>query len=638
MADDVFGIVGSVIVGAYQVETVVAEGGFGVVYRARHTGFRAPVALKCLKIPQQLSAAHQEEFLEQFRGEAELLFRLSASIPTVVRPLHVDAVTMADGTFMPFMALEWLEGETLDAIMERRKEDGLSPLSLKKLVKLLTPVARALERAHNYMGPDGPISIVHRDLKPENIFVANVAGERVVKILDFGIGKAKSVASQVAGRASQTHSALASFTPAYGAPEQWVPKRFGQTGPWTDVWGLALTLVEVMAGRPIIDGDQAAMMGTALDATRRPTPRTEGLVVSDQVEGVFVRALALDPRDRYAEAGAFWDDLLRAAGVVEPRTASVRPAGATFRDERSEGGVVPRVETIEAAMPERSSRISGLQPRAVPDEREAATLDPVALAGNAPELGGGTPAAPAPVHVSPRPQAAPAAAAPPAAAVAIPDLAFDKPAPRSRTASSDSMPAFSGVIDFDDSAGVDLALDLAPGEEPVRRLSSGSLRAVSAPPSASPAHRSGDAWPAAASSVAPPSGRSASGTSWPAVGKAGQSSPSWSAPDPPESRRATTEPAPGAPPPGSSLLPARPESDLPAVQPVIRSEPTMLRRILPGAVLLVASIVLTLVDQAVASSSGNVLTFGPIPAGYVAGFFMVAGVVLLIYRLFPRGS
>ncbi len=426
MAEDVFGIVGSVIVGAYQVETVVAEGGFGVVYRAHHTGFRAPVALKCLKIPQQLSAAHQEEFLEQFRGEAELLFRLSASIPTVVRPLHVDAVTMADGTFMPFMALEWLEGETLDAIMERRKEDGLSPMSLKKLVRLLTPVARALERAHNYMGPDGPISIVHRDLKPENIFVANVAGEQVVKILDFGIGKAKSVASQVAGRASQTHSALASFTPAYGAPEQWVPKRFGQTGPWTDVWGLALTLVEVMAGRAIIDGDQAAMMGTAVDPTRRPTPRTEGLVVSDEVEAVFVRALALDPRDRYPEAGAFWDDLLRAAGVVEPRMASLRPGGGAFRDERSEGGVVPRVETIEAAMPERSSRISGLQSRVAGDLREAATLDAVALAGNAPELAGGTPgggssAAPVPVHVSPRAQAAPPAAAPPAAPVAIPD-------------------------------------------------------------------------------------------------------------------------------------------------------------------------------------------------------------------------
>jgi serine/threonine protein kinase len=116
MNEDVFGIVGSVIAGAYKVEAVVAEGGFGVVYRAYHSGFRAPVALKLLKIPQQLDKKHQAEFLEQFRAEAEVLFRLSASIATVVRPLHVDAVTTDSGVFVPFMALECLDGETLSLI------------------------------------------------------------------------------------------------------------------------------------------------------------------------------------------------------------------------------------------------------------------------------------------------------------------------------------------------------------------------------------------------------------------------------------------------------------------------------------------------------------------------------------------
>src|SRR5215510_14946409 len=208
---DVFGIVGTTQAGNFRVERVVAEGGFGVVYRAHHSGFRAPVALKCLKVPQSLSSEQESHFLEQFRAEAELLFRLSASLPTVVRPLHVDAISMPDGRFVPFMALEWLEGETLEAIAQRRKAEGLPPIPLRKLVRMLTPVARALDRAHNFMGPHGPISIVHRDLKPENIFVANVAGEEIIKILDFGIGKAKSMANQVAGRASQTQSAFSSF-------------------------------------------------------------------------------------------------------------------------------------------------------------------------------------------------------------------------------------------------------------------------------------------------------------------------------------------------------------------------------------------------------------------------------------------
>ena len=78
----VFGIVGSTQAGAFRVEEAVAEGGFAVVYRAYHTAFRAPVALKCLKVPSMLSDRQKDEFLEQFRAEAELLFRLSARIPS----------------------------------------------------------------------------------------------------------------------------------------------------------------------------------------------------------------------------------------------------------------------------------------------------------------------------------------------------------------------------------------------------------------------------------------------------------------------------------------------------------------------------------------------------------------------------
>src|SRR3954469_1951737 len=283
MAEDAFGIVGQVIAGAYHVESVVAEGGFGTVYRAHHGGFRAPVALKCLRLPPGLLPDARKHFLDSFRAEAELLFRLSASIPAVVRPLHVDAFTAIDGRFVPYLVLEWLEGSTLDAVIRKRTAERQAPLALKKLVRLLTPVARALERAHNFHGPDGPVSIVHRDLKPENIFVANVAGEETVKIWDFGIGKAKSMVSQVAGRASQGAGGIATFTPAYGSPEQWAPKRYGQTGPWTDVWGLALTLSEALVGRPLIDGDPAAIMGTILDANQRPTPGSEGVIVSDEV-------------------------------------------------------------------------------------------------------------------------------------------------------------------------------------------------------------------------------------------------------------------------------------------------------------------------------------------------------------------
>ncbi|WP_437737651.1 protein kinase domain-containing protein [Sorangium sp. So ce1335] len=330
MAEDVFGIVGTTQ-GAFKVERVVAEGGFGVVYRAHHEAFRAPVALKCLKVPAALPEQLRARFLEQFREEAELLFRLSAAIPAVVRPLHHDLISTATGVFVPFIALEWLEGGTLASYIAARAGLGLPPLSPGEAIRLLTPVARALDAAHNFPGPGGPVCVVHRDLKPANIFLARIHGVEVMKILDFGIARARDAATVMAGQTATTSGGLSTaFTPAYGAPEQWAPKRFGKTGPWTDVWGLAVTVVEALAGREIIAGDHVAMMGTVLDEKRRPTPRSEGVLVPDALEGVFRRALAVDPRDRYRDVGAFWDEVEQALGLPQsaPPIAVPGRAGA----------------------------------------------------------------------------------------------------------------------------------------------------------------------------------------------------------------------------------------------------------------------------------------------------------------------
>jgi serine/threonine-protein kinase len=322
MAHDLFSIAGTTQ-GAFKVEKVVAEGGFGVVYRAYHGGFRAPVALKCLKMPAAMSPEAQEEFIEHFRAEAAVLFRLSSSIPAVVRPLHADVLFTSTGAIVPFIALEWLDGETLAAHIASRTAAGLAPFQIVSATRLLTPVARALDAAHRFPGPDGPICVVHRDIKPANIFLANVNGERVVKILDFGIARVRGVASVEAGLSSATGGPVA-FTPGYASPEQWLPKRFGSTGPWTDVWGLALTLVELVVGHPPLEGDVPAIMGTALDDKRRPTPRSEGVAVSDAVEDVLRRALAVDPRDRQKDAGVLWDELETALGVRRSSSPSLQ--------------------------------------------------------------------------------------------------------------------------------------------------------------------------------------------------------------------------------------------------------------------------------------------------------------------------
>jgi len=603
MAEDAFGIVGSVIASAFRVESVVAEGGFGTVYRAHHGGFRAPVALKCLRLPPGLLPEGRAQFLESFRAEAELLFLLSSSLPTVVRPLHVDAFTLPepDGRFVPYIVLEWLEGSTLDALVRKRRAEGQAPFALKKLVRWLTPVARALERAHNFHGPDGPVSIVHRDLKPENIFVASVAGEEVVKILDFGIAKAKSMVSQVAGRASQGPSAgIATFTPAYGSPEQWAPKRFGQTGPWTDVWGLALSLSEALVGHPLIDGDSAAIMGAILDPSRRPTPGSEGVIVSDEIEGVFAKALALDPRDRYADAGVFWNELLAAARISSGEQPEVRLP----RDGRAEAGGGPRVE-----------RVDSLRRPSLPAPSAAAARRPVA--GTLPITGNAAPAL----------RSAAPAAFPPAVSGSfeVPDLDL---APVSRPpgrAVSGKYQAASQPLDLDEGSGgfaaaPQLDLDL-PTHDPLhRRISSGGMQAVRPPLSDPPPSVGGG------SRSQPPPRRS----SFPPAALSSVVSDATGL-VPPVSPRA----APSVPPVSRGGSAPSPTSSSPKLQLRLAADPnaTWVERLLPGAVILASAILVTILDQLYSWVSGEVFSLGGLRTSVVAGVVMLFGLGLCAYRL-----
>lgn len=354
MAEDVFGILGKVIAGTYLVEHVVAEGGFGVVYRAYHRGFRARVALKCLKIPTSLSATQRSRFLEQFRAEAEVLFRLSAVSPTIVRPLHVDSFAQG-GRLVPFMALEWLDGWTLDQIIAQRIAQGRPPLGLRKLVRMLTPVARAIEQAHALPGVRS-LSVIHRDIKPENLFVAFIGGEQVVKILDFGISKISVGGSWARrGLGGEGQDGLVSFSPAYGAPEQWAPETFGPTGVWTDVWGLALTVVEAVKGREVFTGEPQDLRAAILDPVQRPTPRRHGVRVADEVEAIFERALALDPKSRYPSVRLFWDELLDALDL----DAQGQPRWSRRQDPRAEGSVPDGVELQEGSI---APRLTALPP------------------------------------------------------------------------------------------------------------------------------------------------------------------------------------------------------------------------------------------------------------------------------------
>jgi hypothetical protein len=295
MGQDPFGLIGKTIEGRFSVEHLVGEGGFGVVYRGYHLSFRQRIAVKVLKVPGHFTTQARNLFLEKFREEGEHLAKLSEH-RSVVRVFDFGATPTAAGPTAPYLVLEWLEGRDLETHMALRAKAGLGLPSEAEVVEFLRPVVDAIAFAHR-------LGIAHRDLKPANIFVAETSLGQVPKVLDFGIAKAMQEGESATMLATNTTSGFGAFSPQYGAPEQFLRKRFGATGPWTDVYSLGLVLVELLTGRRPYDGDEQPEFFMAATSDLRPTPRARGGKVSDELEAACAKALALMPQQRFPNAG-----------------------------------------------------------------------------------------------------------------------------------------------------------------------------------------------------------------------------------------------------------------------------------------------------------------------------------------------
>ncbi|MDB4992623.1 MAG: Serine/threonine kinase [Myxococcaceae bacterium] len=328
-------LIGTTIADKYTVESVVGEGGFATVYKATHILWKRPVALKVFGALHDFPPEQRERLLEDFVREGALLAELSEQSAAICQARDVGTVKTKRGHDVPYMVLEWLEGSSFEQVLEDEAKRGMPLRTMAEVVRLLDPVAHALRLAHER-------GIAHRDVKPANIFViGDPRSDRAqVKILDFGIAKVVQDAQRMAGSFHKTTGQTTSFTPAYGAPEQF-SRTFGATGPWTDSFALALIVTESVTGRVPLEGETIAEVAYAsVDVNRRPTPRTFGATVSDAVEAVFVRALAVKPEERYATAGELWEALRAAVAggvpIAEPsqrlvvsQQAPSNPFGAT---------------------------------------------------------------------------------------------------------------------------------------------------------------------------------------------------------------------------------------------------------------------------------------------------------------------
>jgi serine/threonine protein kinase len=297
---DPLNISGQVVAEKYRIEYLAGEGGFAVVYVAEHTIWKQPVAVKFFSGLSQAPAEYREELLQQFFQEGALLTELSSQTAGIVQARDVGAYTTPAGLWLPFMVLEWLDGTPLDALLAEDQRLG-QPWTEGEVVGFLRRILPILDVAHRR-------GVTHRDIKPANIFIMGSdvrALDTPCKLLDFGVAKMVSEHAKVNAALAKTGVAITSFTPRYGAPEQFT-RSYGATGPWTDVYSVALLACEMLTGRAALEGEDLIQFGfSSANPTRRPTPRFLGAKVSDQMEEAFAKALAIRPEDRFQRAGEF---------------------------------------------------------------------------------------------------------------------------------------------------------------------------------------------------------------------------------------------------------------------------------------------------------------------------------------------
>jgi serine/threonine-protein kinase len=270
------------LIGSYQIQALIGEGGMGSVYLAEHIIIGRKAAIKVLKKEYAADSTLVTRFINEARATNAI------GHPGIVEIL--DFGTLPGD--IPFLVMEYLRGESLARRLTRMKRLPL-PLALS----IAGQTAAGLGAAHEK-------GIVHCDLKPDNLFLTPdpvmPLGERV-KVLDFGIAKLRK---ELTASSSQTPSWALMGTPAYMSPEQCRGVR-GQIDARTDIYALGVILYQMLCGRqPFIgEGFGETLM---MHMSQEPLPPSVlDPAVPIQVERAILKALAKTREQRFASMDEF---------------------------------------------------------------------------------------------------------------------------------------------------------------------------------------------------------------------------------------------------------------------------------------------------------------------------------------------
>jgi eukaryotic-like serine/threonine-protein kinase len=275
-------VIGTVLEQKYRIERLLGEGGMGAVYAGADERTGEPVAVKVIH-------AHLTSRVPDTAARFEREARAAAGVDTEHIVRCFDSGTDA-ATGQPFMVLEYLEGEDLQRVLRRT-----GPLEPQVALRIAAQACVGLARAHE-------ANIVHRDIKPANLFLAQRRGDegqRVVKILDFGVAKIRKDPNEEGpdnDGLTRTGSMLGS--PLYMSPEQ--ARSVKTVDQRADIWSLGVVLYKALAGRTPFD-HISSLGDLVLALWNEPPPPVQQFApwVHPEIAAILDRMLRVEPSERY---------------------------------------------------------------------------------------------------------------------------------------------------------------------------------------------------------------------------------------------------------------------------------------------------------------------------------------------------
>ena len=297
-------------IGSYEVEAEIGRGGMGVVYRARRAdgAFDKEVALKLLRIDTASAEA-----MQSFHRERQILASLE----------HPNIARILDGgetpEKVPYLVMEFIEGERIDAYVERNR------LGINDRLRLFREVCAAVQYAHQNL-------VVHRDLKPGNILVT---ADGTVKLLDFGIAKvlseAPANAKEDARTSERTLTMAAVMTPEFASPEQ-IGGRPTTTA--SDVYSLGVILYRLLTGHGPY-GDTTSwpelMYAVCVKEPSKPSSVAGAAQLRGELDNIVMMALRKEVSRRYQSVEQFREDIDR---YLDGRPVRAQGDSAVYRTRK----------------------------------------------------------------------------------------------------------------------------------------------------------------------------------------------------------------------------------------------------------------------------------------------------------------